>query len=84
MGEPGAPPGSVTPVEAMRRSLGMTRRKIWVGYFALGGNAPLDQVERWLEGHEDPPVGDYDLLVHAVNEEAMDRGLDHPMPYSTG
>ena len=29
----------------------------------------------------DIPDAEHDVLAHALNEEFMDRGGDHPMPY---
>jgi hypothetical protein len=60
--------------------LGMTANALWLGYFAVGGNGSLSDVERWLAG--DTLTGrEYDLLAAALNEAFTERGLDHPVRY---
>jgi hypothetical protein len=80
---PGAPPfARPGTIEAGRQRLGMSLHQLWVGYFAVGGNAPLAQVDEWLSGASSPSPGDHDLLAQALNDEFLERGLNHPIPYS--
>ncbi len=64
------------------RRLRMSAMALWVGYFAVGGNGTLADVTGWLTGTVALSVQDFDLLVQAVNDEFVKRGLDHPVEYS--
>lgn len=64
--------------------LGIDVRRLWIGYFAVGGNGSLAAVESWLSGDSDPGDHDYDLMVQALNDEFTERELDHPLPYHSG
>ncbi len=68
-------------LEAARQVLGWTVFHAWMGYFAVGGNAPLGLVERWLTTDAELPAVDHNLLAQALNDEFVDRGLDHPVRY---
>ena len=63
------------------QELGMSARDLWIGYFAVGGNCSLTEVEQWLAGSSDPSDQDRDLLAQAVNDEFVARNLDHPIRY---
>ena len=65
-----------------RRRLGLSALKLWMGYFAVGGNGSLTDVTDWLSGASELSVRDYDLLAQAMNDEFVVLGLDHPVPYS--
>ncbi len=65
-----------------RRRLGMSAQTLWVGYFAVGGNGSLVDVERWLSGALELGAADYDMLTQALNDVSVERGEDHPFPYS--
>jgi len=68
-------------VDAALDELGMSARDLWIGYFAVGGNGSLTEVEQWLAGSSDPSDQDHDLLAQAVNDEFVSRKLNHPIPY---
>ena len=71
----------VEDVEVAVQELGMSARDLWIGYFAVGGNASLAEVEQWLGGTSDPSDQDHDLLAQAVNDEFVARNLYHPIAY---
>ena len=71
----------VEDVEVAVQELGMSARDLWIGYFAVGGNASLAEVEQWLVGTADPSDQDHDLLAQAVNDEFVARNLDHAIAY---
>jgi hypothetical protein len=75
-------PEQVAVLEAGRQHLSLSYQRLWVDYFALGGNQPLPDIEAWLTGNLRLPAHDYDVMAHALNEQFSDRGLDHPIPYS--
>lgn len=52
----------VVDVEIALLELGMSIRDLWIGYFSVGGNGSLADVQSWLGGGSDPPDRDYDLL----------------------
>jgi hypothetical protein len=64
-----------------RRLLGMSTLALWVGYFGVGGNGSLADVEGWLAGAELPSDRDHDYLAQALNDVFTERGLDHPVGY---
>lgn len=77
---PDSPP--VGPLESGRRRLGITLSELWVGYFAVGGNATVAEVDEWLAGESTPSPGDHDLVAQALNDRFLERGLNHPIAYS--
>lgn len=70
-------------LDAARRLLGMDADALHLGYFAVGGNHSSRDVHDWLTGSRPIPPTEYYLLAQAVNDEAVGRGLDHPIPYSS-
>ena len=67
-----------------RRRLGMSTMALWIGYFAVGGNGTLAELEQWLAGESEPSDRDHDFLVQALNDGFVEQGLDHPMEYRLG
>lgn len=55
---------------------------IWIAYVSLGGDLSASQVDSFLRGESALEPGDYDRLVQVANEEFMDRGEDHLVPYA--
>jgi hypothetical protein len=70
-------------LEEARAELGLSVRDLWLDYFALGGAAEPSAVRAFLRGDATPSDRDYDLLALALNETYLERGQDHPVPYST-
>jgi hypothetical protein len=70
-------------LEDARVDLGLSVRELWLDYFALGGDADLDEIGAILDGVTGPSDHDYDVLAVALNEKYVDRGEDHRLPYST-
>jgi hypothetical protein len=60
--------------------VGMSFEELWMAYFAIGGMAGPDTVRSYLGGAELSRM-DYDLLAAAINDEFVDQGDDHPVPY---
>ena len=67
-------------LEAGRQHAGMSFDDLWLDYFALGGAAPPGRLRDYLAGGGGPV--DYDVVAQAINERFIDRGDDHPVPYS--
>ena len=65
-----------------RQDAGLTLSEMWLRYFALGGMASPDELEMYLHGALDPTAHEHNLLAHTINERFMERGEDHPVPYS--
>lgn len=65
-------------LDRLRRSLGMTLSDLWVGYFAVGGNAPILAVEQWLAGDLAMTPREAGLLAQAVDDAACEGDLGHP------
>jgi hypothetical protein len=68
-------------LETARALAGMSLDELWLAYMALGGNASPDLMRAYLQGTHTEPVG-YDILAHALNEEFVDQGSNHPVPYA--
>jgi hypothetical protein len=69
-------------LEAVRRRIGIDLDRLWVGYFGLGGTESQRAVEAYLRGERPVRRIEHDVLAQAINEDAVDRGEDHPAPYS--
>ncbi len=52
---------------------------LWLAYFALGGAARPEELERYLASGVGPL--DYDVIAQAINERFVDQGGNHPVPY---
>ncbi len=72
----------VAHIEATRRDLGWTVPTLWIAYLTMGGTATLARVGEWLDESIAMPDGDHDLLAQALNDESIDRGGGHPVPYA--
>ena len=57
----------------------MSLDDLWLAYFALGGAAGPEELERYLAAGLGPM--EYDVVAQAINERFVDRGGDHPVPY---
>ena len=77
----GAPPGGAGDIAEGRRQLGISALDLWIGYFEVGGNGSLADVEGWLAGTAQPSDRDHAYLVQALNDEFVVRGLDHPIQF---
>ena len=61
--------------------LGLSAHDVWMGYFAIGGNGSLGDVERWTSSGRDVPPREHNFLAQALNDRFTVRGLDHPVAY---
>ena len=75
------PTESWAALEVARSALGLSTERLWIGYFALGGNGSQAEVAEWVSGIPAPNRLEYDLLAQAVNDEAVSRGLRQPLRY---
>lgn len=64
--------------------LHMSILAVWIGYFSVGGNGSLSDVDNWITGVNAPSLQDHDLLAQALNDRFTEAGLDHPVAYSRG
>ena len=69
-------------LEAVRRRLGIELTDVWLAYFGLGGTATPMEIEGYLRGDEAFDRLQHDILAQAINEHAIDKGMDHPAPYA--
>lgn len=75
------PWGAVADLDSARQQLTMTATDVWLGYFAMGGDATLVEVRLWLAGDLLVPPRERNLLAQALNDVFSERGLDHPIGY---
>ena len=69
-------------LEAARVQAGLSTDELWLAYYALGGMASPSLVRSYLsDGAAMEPI-DYDVLAQAINERFVERGGNHPVPYS--
>jgi hypothetical protein len=76
--EPASPGNELS--EALQQ-LGLSTHDLWVGYFAVGGNGALSDVEGWLSGDDEVPRLEHNLLAQALNDRFTLGGLNHPVSY---
>jgi hypothetical protein len=60
---------------------GWSLRDLWLSYFALGGRLTEGELGRFLDGVATAGVHEYNIMVHAVNEQVHARGGNWPVPY---
>lgn len=63
------------------RRLGISAQSLWIGYFGLGGNGSLADVNGWLARTVELPALDHDLLAQALNDAFSDQGMGRPLGY---
>lgn len=68
-------------LEEVRRRLAIDLEQLWLDYVSLGGTASQRSIEAYLRGERDFERGEHDALAHAINESAVERGLNHTAPY---
>ena len=76
-------PAPAARLDEVRRRLGLSVHDLWIGYFASGGNALVDDVRHWLDGTVALHRSDSDLLAQALHDHALGEGLD-PGAYLNG
>ena len=76
------PAASLISLADGRHRLRMSILAVWIGYFAVGGNGSLSDVDNWITGVNAPSLQDHDLLAQALNDRFTEVGLDHPVAYS--
>ena len=72
----------VAPLRAARDFLELGVMDLWIAYFELGGTQDAAHLHAYLDGEGETSPGDHDVIVHALNEVFLDRGLDHPLDYA--
>ena len=76
---------SATPaqiLEAARQHAGLSRRDLWIGYYAIGGLADPSTLAAYLTGELEPDRFQYDVIAQAINDSFVGAGSDHPVPYA--
>jgi len=68
-------------LEAVRRRLGIDLADVYLTYFSLGGTATAAEIEAYLRNADILDRLQHDILAQAINEHAIDRGMNHPAPY---
>ncbi len=68
-------------LEWARRDSGLTRRELWLRYFALGGMTEPLQLEAVMHGALRVADHEHDQIAHALNERFTELGRNHPVPY---
>jgi hypothetical protein len=74
--------GSPNVLRAAREHAGMTAWELWLAYFSLGGMASAVQLEGHIQGRGRLDRMQHDILVQALNDRFVERGMDHPVPYA--
>jgi hypothetical protein len=69
-------------LDQARKKIGLSIDQLWMKYFELGGKADPLEFEAILAGVIKPEAYQYNVIAHALNEWFMERGKDHPVPYS--
>ncbi len=74
--------GRIGDIDDGRQQLGMTAYQLWIGYFSVGGNCSMADLDDWLSGAAALPDREHNLLAQALNDEFTDIGLNHAVPYT--
>lgn len=75
-------PSSSSILRDAQQRLGLNLLQVWVAYIGVGGDSSLAVVKAWLIGTTEPNPRDHDFMAQSMNDYFIDRGLDHPVPYS--
>lgn len=65
-----------------RRALALSPGEVFLAYFAMGGTEDQESIYRFLSGDGGLSDDQFDVLAAALNDEFLDRGGNHPVPYS--
>ena len=68
-------------LEAVRHELLLTSLDLWYAYFAVGGDLPYSTMREYLAGSARASRREHNRLALVLNEEFLDLGADHPVPY---
>jgi len=68
--------------EHARHDLGLSVDALWLAYVALGGGATPAQLHRYLSDGTGFTAMQHDYVAQALNDSYIDRGGNHPVPYS--
>jgi hypothetical protein len=68
-------------VRAAVADLGWTLDRLYVEYFALGGNELQVTLARFLTSGEGLTRLEFNKLASAINDTYVERGGDHPVGY---
>jgi len=69
-------------VNEARAALGLSVPALWVAYVGLGGSATLPGLQQYLDDGSGFTAREYDFVAQALNDSYIDRGGNHPVPYS--
>ena len=68
-------------LQAARRGADLSDGELWLSFFGQGGDASPEELRAYLTEGGPLASGSVDILVQALNEHFMDRGLGMPVPY---
>ena len=69
--------------DGARRELGLSLEALWLAYIGLGGAATFLELGWYLsEGSGGFTGRQHDYVAQALNDTFVERGGDHPVPYS--
>jgi len=71
-----------TALDKARQLADVTVADLWLRYFGLGGTESRSDLTSLLRGDLEFGPGQYDVLVHALNERFVELDMNHPIPYS--
>ena len=69
-------------LEAGLTRSGLSYQELWWRQVAVGGDASPLELEAYLLGLLSIDPHQHDVIAQALNEYFLDRGEDHPVPYS--
>lgn len=72
-------------VSSLRAGLAMSRMQLpelWAAYVGLGGSLSMEELAAGLRGTRVLSAHDHDVVAQALNDHFIERGQDHPVPYS--
>lgn len=64
-----------------RLNVGLSVETLWMRYFELGGAASAMELDAYLQGALVPRRLERDILAHAINEAAREKGEGDVVSY---
>ncbi|MDX6585216.1 MAG: hypothetical protein QOI10_4400 [Solirubrobacterales bacterium] len=73
--------GSAGALRAGLDRSGMSHSQLWINYLTLGGELSEKELDAGLRGNLVLGCYEYNMIGQALNDQFIDRGEGHPIPY---
>ena len=73
--------GAGATFEHARQVAGLSKVELWANCIAMGANFGEDELSAFLREDRKPTREEHNLIAQALNEQFIDKGMNHPVPY---